>query len=115
MEPQAESNTDICANCYGHGIVENGVVILPCSNCACDNGYEWNGRRCYGVCGIVDPNRGYIRESTLEELVKANVYIVRPRLLEYNPPDLNGRTIDEYILDECLPDEGKNMYKEMIQ
>ena len=70
-----------------------------------------NGRRCYGVCGV-DPNRGYIRESTLEELVKAHVHIVRPRSSEYNPPDLNGRTIDEYNLDECIPDEGKNMYKE---
>jgi hypothetical protein len=104
----------MCQNCKGYGIVENGVVILPCSNCACDNGYEWNGRRCYGVCGIIDPYLGYARESTLEELVKANVHIVRPRLLDYNPLDLNGRTIDEYILDEFIPVEGKDIYKEMI-
>ena len=115
MDPQSESNSEMCENCYFHGKVENGVVIIPCSNCAANNGYEWNGRRCYGACGIVDPNCGYIRESTLEELVKAHVHIVRPRLSEYNPPDLNGRTIDEYILDECIPDEGKNIYKEMIQ
>jgi len=113
MEPQAESIADMCLNCMGYGIVENGVVILPCANCACNNGYEWNGRRCYGVCGIVSLY-GSVRESTLEELVSTHVYIVRPRLLEFNPPDLNGRTIDEYILDECLPDEGKDMYKEMI-
>jgi hypothetical protein len=113
MESQSKSISDICENCETHGIVENGVVTLPCANCAANNGYEWNGRRCYGVCGIVDPNRGYIRESTLEELVSAHAYIVRPRLLEYNPPDLNGRTIDEYILD-MIPDEGKNIYKEMI-
>ena len=114
MESHSESISDMCGNCYIYGIVKNGVVILPCSNCAANNGYEWNGRRCYGVCGIVDSNRGYIRESTLEELVKAHVYIVRPRLLEYNPHDLKGRTIDEYIIDECIPDEGKDMYKEMI-
>ena len=114
MESQSESISDMCKNCESYGIVENGVVTLPCSNCAANNGYEWNGRRCYGVCGIV-PSYGSVRESTLEELVSVHVYIVRPRLLEYNPPDLNGRTIDEYILEECIPDEGKNIYKEMIQ
>ena len=105
---------NMCRNCWSHGIVENGVIIVPCANCACDNGYEWNGRRCYGVCGIIDTDLGYARESTLEELISGNVHIVRPRLLDYNPPDLNGRTIDEYILDEFIPDEGKEMYKEMI-
>lgn len=104
---------NMCRNCWKHGIVENGVIIVPCANCACDNGYEWNGRRCYGICGIVDPDSP-VGESTLEELVATYVHIVRTRLLEYNPPDLNGRTIDEYILD-IIPDEGKDMYKEMIQ
>ena len=114
MEPQAESIADMCLNCRGYGIVENDIVILPCSNCACNNGYEWNGHRCYGVCGI-DTNLGYARESTLEELISTHVHIVRPRLLDYNPPDLNGRTIDEYILDEFIPDEGKELYKGMIR
>ena len=113
MESQTDSISDMCRNCVGNGIVENGIVILPCSNCAANNGYEWNGRRCYGVCGIV-PSYGSVRESTLEELVSAHVYIVRPRFLEFNPPDLNGRTIDEYILD-MIPDEGKDIYKRMIQ
>ena len=113
MESQSKSISDICENCETHGIVENGVVTLPCANCASNNGYEWNGRRCYGVCGIVLPGET-VRESTLEELVAAHVYIVRPRLLEFNTPDLNGRTIDEYILD-MIPDEGKDIYKGMIQ
>lgn len=113
MEPQSESIAHMCKNCESYGIVENGIVILPCGNCAANNGYKWNGRKCYGVCGIVSLY-GSVRESTLEELVSTHVYIVRPRLLEFNPHDLNGRTIDEYILD-MIPDEGKNIYKEMIQ
>ena len=108
------NNQNICGNCKNHGKVDNGIVVIPCSCCACDNGYEWNGRRCYGVCGLGDPDDPG-RESTLEELVAVHVLIVRPRYLNHIPHDLNGRTIDEYILDNFIPDEGKSIYKEMVE
>ena len=104
---------NMCGNCRNHGIVEDGVIKVPCMNCACDNGYEWNGRRCYGISGMTDPgNEG--RESTLENLVATFVFIIRPRYIQ-DPSGLGGRTVDEYILDKFIPDEGKDMYKEMIQ
>jgi hypothetical protein len=98
----------ICANCNGHGRVENGVVTLPCSSCALDNGYEWNGRRCYGVTGN---SNGH--EATLDELVMTYAVLVRPRYVD-DPSGLNGQTPDEYILNKFIPDEGKDIYKSMV-
>ncbi len=107
------NNQDMCGNCRSAGIIENGIIKVPCMNCAFDNGYEWNGRRCYGISGLLDPdNRG--RESTLENLVATFVFIVRPRLFQ-DPSGLGERTVDEYLLDKFIPDEGKDIYKEMIQ
>ena len=111
MSMNNEQNT--CGNCRAHGIVEDGIIKVPCMTCACDNGYEWNGRKCYGISGLVDPGNERI-ESTLENLVATFVYLVRPRYIQ-NPSGLGGRTVDEYILDEFIPDEGKDIYKEMIQ
>ena len=57
-------------------------------------------------------NRGCIRESTLEELVKANVYMNGKIIEDIIHLNLNGRTIDEYVLMSAMSsDEGKNMYK----
>ncbi len=113
MNNEQNNEQNMCGNCWTHGIVENDVVKIPCMNCACDNGYQWNGRRCYGISGLEPGNER--RESTLEILVTTFVIIVRPRYIDYIPPDINGRTIDEYILDKFIPDEGKDMYKEMIR
>ena len=100
--------TEICSNCEAYGRVENGIITLPCSSCAKDNGYEWNGRRCYGVTGN---SNGY--EATLEELIVTYVIVVRPRYIE-DPTGLDGLTPDEYILNNLIPDEGKNLYKEYM-
>jgi hypothetical protein len=98
----------ICANCNTHGCIENGIITVPCSSCALDNGYEWNGNRCYGVSGLSGG-----RESTLEELVMTYAILVRPRYID-NPDGLDGQTPDEYILNKFIPDEGKDIYKSMI-
>ena len=110
------NNQDMCVNCQSVGVIEDGVITVPCMNCACDNGYEWNGRRCYGIGGLIDQDNER-REATLEGLVANFVYLVRPRYI-HDPPDLGElgeRTIDEYILDKFIPDEGKDIYKTMIQ
>ena len=104
---------NMCGNCRAHGIVEDGIIKVPCMTCACDNGYEWNGRKCYGIGGIVNAD-GDVREANLEDLLVVYVYLVRPRYIQ-NSSELGGRTVDEYILDKFIPDEGKDMYKEMIQ
>ena len=113
MNNEQNNGQNICGNCWANGIVEDGVIKVPCMNCACDNGYQWNGRRCYGVSGLVDPDNEGI-ESTLENLVATFVVIIRPRYIR-DPSELGGRTVDEYILDKFIPDEGKDIYKEMIQ
>ena len=104
---------NMCVNCRSVGVIENGVIKIPCMNCATEAGYEWNGRRCYGIGGMIDPDN-YRREATLEQLVVTYVFMVRPRYIQ-DPSGLGGRTVDEYILDKFIPDEGKDIYKEMIQ
>ena len=108
-----EINQFICPNCQAYGQVENNIVIMPCANCARENGYDWNGRKCYGASGTSNH-----QESTLEDLVLTYVNNVRPRILDSETftEDLafSNRTVDEYILDKFIPDEGKIMYKDMV-
>ena len=101
MDPQSESNSEMCGNCYImvklrwyckylvqivlQTMVMNGMVVDVM------------------VYGIVDPNRGYIRESTLEELVKAHVHIV---VQDYQNIIHLILTVEQSmnIFDECIPD-----------
>ena len=108
------TTNQMCGNCEFYGIVENGVVTLPCSACACGKGYVQNGKKCYGVNGISSSEER--RESTLEELINVQVILVRPRFVngEVSPDTLNGLTPDEYILNKLVPDEGKDLYKETV-
>ena len=108
------TTNQMCGNCEHYGIVENNVVTLPCTSCACDKGYVWNGKKCYGVNGISSAEEER-RESTLEELINVQVILVRPRFVNGDGgEDLNGLTPDEYILDNLIPEEGKTLYKEMV-
>jgi hypothetical protein len=106
------TTNQMCGNCECYGIVENNVVTLPCTSCACVKGYVWNGKKCYGVNGISSSERPFM-ESTLEELIQVYVFVIRPR---YEDGDelLNGLTPDEYILNNLVPDEGKDLYKEIV-
>ena len=67
---------EICLNCQEYGQVDNNEVIIPCSECARQNGYDWNGKKCYGATG-----RSNYQEATLEELLMAYIENVRPRFL----------------------------------
>ena len=112
------TTNQMCGNCEFYGIVENGVVTLPCTSCACVKGYVWNGKKCYGVNGISSSERPFI-ESTLEELIQLHVFVIRPRyevgsISSSDHLRLNGLTPDEYILNNLVPDEGKNLYKETV-
>ena len=109
------TTNQMCGNCEFYGIVENNVVTLPCSPCACDKGYVWNGKKCYGVNGISSSEEER-RESTLEELINVQVFLIRTRYVngEVSPDTLNGLTPDEYILSNLVPDEGKDLYKETV-
>jgi hypothetical protein len=41
---------DMCLNCKEYAIIENiNEIIIPCSNCARDYNYLWNGIRCMGL------------------------------------------------------------------
>ena len=59
----------ICGYCVAFGIVENNVVTLPCINCAYDNEWMWNDKKCYGAYGLGEADTQHRRESTLEEVV----------------------------------------------
>ena len=109
------TTNQMCGNCETYGIVENNVVTLPCTSCACVKGYVWNGKKCYGVNGISSSKRPFI-ESTLEELIQVHVFVIRPRFVNgvVSPGTLNGLTPDEYILNNLVPVEGKDLYKETV-
>ena len=109
------TTNQMCGNCEHYGIVENNVVTLPCTSCACDKGYVWNGKKCYGVNGISSATEER-RESTLEELINVQVFLIRPRYVngEVSPDTLNGLTPDEYILNNLVPGEGKALYKDTV-
>lgn len=41
-----------CLNCLDGGIFDNNnKLLIPCTNCAADNNWYWNGIRCYGSQG----------------------------------------------------------------
>tara|TARA_B100000123_G_C25647616_1_gene391712 strand:+ start:570 stop:911 length:342 start_codon:yes stop_codon:yes gene_type:complete len=103
---------EICLNCQEYGEVENNEIIIPCCECARKNGYDWNGKKCYGATG-----RSNYQEATLEELLMAYIENVRPRFLgdTLEILGITDRTVDEYILDEFIPDEGKDLYKQLIE
>ena len=106
---------NMCGNCRSHGIVEDGVIKVPCMNCACDNGYEWNGKKCYGVGGLNE--KGV--EASLDDLIATFYILVRPRYGGGGgsaPSCVPGtdQSVDEYILDNFIPDEGKDLYKKMV-
>ena len=102
---------DICLNCVTHGttkkVNETMEVILPCSNCAQDKGYMWNGKRCFGVSGF---STG--RESTAEELANVWYYLIRDR---YEPSEtIDGFTFDEYAK-KNIPEECHPFYDELVR
>ena len=102
----------ICLNCEEYGQVQDNIVIIPCCECARQNGYDWNGKKSYGATG-----RSNCQEATLEELLMAYIENVRPRFLgdTLEILGINDRTVDEYILDKFIPDEGKDLYKQLIE
>lgn len=46
-----------CLNCLAHGIFDNNNKLLtPCLNCAMDNNWIWNGKKCYGASEKIEFN-----------------------------------------------------------
>ncbi len=105
-------NTHNCKNCISYGVINyHDTIIVPCSGCAQDRGWEWNGfSRCYGVNGI---SAQYKRGATLKEHVLSIFLLVRPRFIE-DSSGLDGITVDEHLLNTMIPDEGKELYNKYL-
>ena len=100
-----------CPNCETYGVINNDdTIIVPCSGCAQDKGWEWNGFTNYGVNSI---SSQYKRSATINELVLSVFLIIRPRFLE-NPYGLDGLTVDQHLLNTMIPDEGKELYNKYL-
>ena len=41
----------MCSNCKAYGSMVDDNVVMPCTNCARESGYVWNGVRCLGAQG----------------------------------------------------------------
>ena len=79
-----------CENCKHYGVWNNGVLEIPCMNCAMDGipggsrdhchhnwNWRWNGVTCYGSSG----NR---RERTLEEVFEHALMFINERQIDVN-------------------------------
>lgn len=51
QQPSKENEPVTCLNCRAYGIFEDfgKILTVPCTNCARDNNFTWNGNRCYGA------------------------------------------------------------------
>jgi len=104
--------THNCPNCHAYAVInyQDNTITVPCSGCAQDRGWEWNGHTCYGVTGL---SAQYKRGATLEETVLAVFLIIRPRFIE-DSSVLDGVTVDQHILNTMIPDEGKELYNKYV-
>jgi len=59
MTPQSDSKQNqetTCLNCLTYGIFDNNKLLTPCINCAADNDFHWNGKKCYGASNKIEIN-----------------------------------------------------------
>lgn len=105
------SNENItCSNCKEYGVWDQDRLQVPCGNCAGENQYMWNGRRCLGV-GIFAEKR----EQTAREFAEFLKMIIEPRFDMNNaeerdkfkeymssvPYDVKRIAVNWYNLSEC--------------
>ena len=85
----------LCKNCETYGVMEEDKVIMPCTNCARDAGFMWNGSRCFGSQGD--------GEVTSREYAEIYFYMVSQR---------EGMTHEKCI--ELIPEESRVYYLILI-
>lgn len=97
-----------CVNCLTYGKVVEGKIILPCQNCAMENNWIWNGKRCYGSSIIV----GEEGEASIDELVQNLYFNIRQREAVKEIAKTNNISLDEYCK-TMIPEEAKVYYDEL--
>jgi hypothetical protein len=104
-----------CANCYHYGVYDLfGDLSVPCINCAEDNGWTWNGKKCYG-------SMGHGAENSVQCIVITKYNLVRPRLIKSVPATYPNQGIydteqeaDEHIM-KSLPEEAREPYAKYVE
>ena len=102
------NNMEGCDNCLAYGRVVEGKIVLPCQNCALENNWMWNGKRCYGVSVFVGNNE----EATIEELVQNQYFEIREREGIKEIAKKNNISLDEYCK-TMIPKESRVYYDEL--
>ena len=97
-----------CINCLEYGKVVEGKIILPCQNCAMDNNWMWNKKRCYGVSVYV----GNKEEACIDELIQNLYFNIREREVIKETAKINNISLDEYCK-TMIPEEAKVYYDEL--
>ena len=102
-----------CGNCKTYGVFEDGELIVPCTNHARSNGWTWNGKKCYG-------SQDGETELSLRDIVDLCYYLIRTRLIgligeEGYPEYTSEQAVDEHILENSLPEEGKELYGQYVK
>ena len=67
-----------CLNCLSYGIFDNNnnKLLTPCINCANDNNWIWNGKKCYGACNKIEINNEDLSINTYKIFYKERKYSV---------------------------------------
>ena len=101
-----------CGNCKVYGVFEDGELSIPCTNCARRNGWTWKGKKCYG-------SQDGETEFSIQDLVGITYHLIRTRLIgligkEEYPEYSSEQAVDEHILENILPEEGRDLYTQYI-
>ncbi len=69
-----------CSNCKTHAIWDDDWqnILIPCTSCAEENNYMWNGSQCLGISGISTSEN---REQTPEEFAWIIKNLIQPRFV----------------------------------
>tara|TARA_Y100000389_G_C17184838_1_gene375850 strand:+ start:27 stop:401 length:375 start_codon:yes stop_codon:yes gene_type:complete len=111
----SEQQTISCSNCYHYGVYDIfGNLSIPCTNCAEDNSWTWDGKKCYG-------SMGQGAENSIQNLVMLKYVRVRPRLIKSVPAAYPNQGLfnteqeaDEHIL-KSLPEEAREPYAQYVE
>lgn len=112
------NSMEICKNCKTYGKIEYGIVVLPCTNCATENNWTWNGKKCYGSQGD-----GELNEIDLINIVYNIFYISRfykilDKIEKSNNSDYSSMNDNEkvinYICDNLIPKECIDSFCDLV-
>lgn len=112
------NSMDMCSNCKAYGKIEYGIVVLPCTNCAKENNWTWNGKKCYGSLGDGEVNEIDLIVNAYHLFYKCRFYKILDKIEKSNNSDYSFMSDDEkvinYVCDNYIPKECINSFLDLV-